>query len=73
MGDANLFHSLRGRKTAQTQRHAGFESGKGVSLIETLFHPCAKLRDLKQFVSGTRRQKAAHLSTGFSVKAKVLL
>jgi hypothetical protein len=73
MGDANLFHSLGGRKTAQTQQHTVFESVKGVSLVETLFHPCAKLRAMKQFVSVAIRQKGAGFSTGSPVKTKVPL
>jgi hypothetical protein len=38
MGDANLFHSLAGHKTAQTQQHTGFEVVKSVSGFETAFH-----------------------------------
>ena len=73
MGDANLFRSLGDRKTPQTQQHTVFEILGAVSSGETMFHLRAKVRALKQFVSGARRQKEARFLTGCPVKAKVLL
>jgi hypothetical protein len=51
MAVANLFHSLRWRKAAQTQQHTGVVILETVSSRETVFQLRSKVRGMKQFVS----------------------
>jgi hypothetical protein len=73
MGHANPFTRLGRQKTAQTQQHTIFEILRAVSSGETMFHLRAKVRGLKQFVSGPGRQKGAHIFYAPPAKTKVLL
>ena len=59
MGTANLFQTQSYSKMAQSQQDTKFEIKGTVSIGETMFHPRAKLREMKQFVSARERQKGA--------------